>query len=355
MKLNSGQFDTFEEFVISKFQNPELVAQRAFENIIEKAKENEKNLQKNASFQKSKTKNIEVSNIWQKGFLLADLLSKWSLIVSPELTKICQPDKIILDKLYIKTNTDNIKKFFLQHEELVLQRINKYTNNKIIKGIYVNYDKINKTRQELFFGSVNFDKIQKFYFNIYKNGVEYGLIGPKELDILWDRHFVNSALLNKFLESQFTKICDVGTGGGFPGLVLAILNPNKEFTFIESIAKRCSWLDKQANLLGLQNIEIINKRSEDIKDKKFEIVTSRAVAELKKLIPQTVHLLEEEGQLICLKGRSINDEIDKAKPVLIKSKLRDIKIVRVFPNEISASKTIDFSFYSPAIVFAAKK
>ncbi|MDR3116401.1 MAG: 16S rRNA (guanine(527)-N(7))-methyltransferase RsmG [Bifidobacteriaceae bacterium] len=353
MKLNNGQFDTFKEFVISKFQNPELVTRRAFENII-KAGEARENYQKKTEFQKN-NEIIKINNIWEKGFLLADILSKWSLIVSPELTRISEPEKIILDKLYIKTNTDNIKKFFLDHQELILQRINKYTDNKIIKGIHVNYAKIGQSSQGLFFGEKYFDKIQKFYFNIYKNGVEYGLIGPKELDILWDRHFVNSALLNKFISAEITKVCDVGTGGGFPGLILAILNPDKKFTFIESIAKRCSWLDKQISILDLQNAEIINKRSEEVKNAKFEIVTSRAVAPLEKLIPQTVHLLNEGGQMISLKGKSINDEIDQAKDILLKSKLKNIKIARVYPNEISASKISDFSFYSSAIVFLAEK
>lgn len=170
------------------------------------------------------------------------------------------------------------------------------------------------------------DVLRAFAADLAARGEELGLIGPLELPRLWTRHLVNSALLAPLIKSGAT-VADIGTGGGMPGLVLAICRPDAKFFFIEPMERRCAWLNEQIERLGLTNAEVKRGRVEEFHDA-FEVdqVTARAVTALKKLVPITAPLLYDGGEMLFLKGASVENEIEAAEKPLRKHKVREISV-----------------------------
>ena len=155
-----------------------------------------------------------------------------------------------------------------------------------------------------------------------EEGERRGLIGPKEVDRIWSRHIVNCAALLSFLPKRGA-VMDVGSGAGLPGIVLAIARPDLEFRLVEIMERRCEWLVEVMERLGLDNVEVIRERSENLKRAdRVEVVTARAVAPLDKLLRITSKLIAPGGQLLALKGRRAYDEVEKAETELLKRHLR---------------------------------
>ena len=102
-------------------------------------------------------------------------------------------------------------------------------------------------------------------------------------------------------------LCDVGTGAGFPGVVLKIMYPNLKVTLIDSLQKRVNYLNEIIKELDLKDIEAIHTRGEDYKGQ-FDVVTSRAVANIETLVNYTMHLLKKDGVFIAMKG-NIEEEL----------------------------------------------
>lgn len=145
-----------------------------------------------------------------------------------------------------------------------------------------------------------------------------GLIGPREVPRLWRRHILNSAAVGRFLPKSGS-VADVGSGAGLPGIVLAIMRPDLEFTLIEPMERRVEWLAEVIDEVGLDNVEIAHKRAEELHEQvRFTAVTARAVAAMDKLLRFTMPLVEPGGRLLALKGERVQDEVDKAKYVLKK-------------------------------------
>lgn len=168
--------------------------------------------------------------------------------------------------------------------------------------------------------------LQAFADALTDHGELLGLIGPQELPRLWTRHLVNSALLAPLL-IEGSRVADVGTGGGFPGLVLAIIRPDVEFRLIEPMERRCAWLHEVIDELGLTNATVLRGRAEEYHDA-FEVdqITARAVTALRKLIPLTAPLLREAGEFLLLKGSGVHAEIDAAQKVIRKHKVVDVNV-----------------------------
>ena len=125
-------------------------------------------------------------------------------------------------------------------------------------------------------------------------------------------HILDSAVVSPLIKDRGDNIADVGTGAGFPGLVLAILNPDKHFTLIDSIAKKLSFVRTAMVSLNLNNISIINDRCENIKlDKKFDCILSRAFAPLCKIIEWCKDLISDEGVFLAMKANLEHDELDQ--------------------------------------------
>ena len=237
--------------------------------------------------------------------------------------------------------------------------------------------------------------MQRFHDKILREGVERGIIGPRDEDIIWERHILNSAAIVPFVrerlttDSQTATVADIGSGGGFPGIVLAACLPQCNVVLVEPMERRVIWLQEVVDELHLPNVVVLRKRAEDLVQKSshaskrhnkkglygrhhdrkrnaelsvpvsgngslsfaaagngdsrqyavvnshdsstvtdregpanadsnpsvrrsFDVVTCRAVAPMTKLSGWTLPLLRSGGQLIALKGRSAQAELDKA-------------------------------------------
>ncbi|WEV41970.1 16S rRNA (guanine(527)-N(7))-methyltransferase RsmG [Bifidobacterium sp. ESL0682] len=174
------------------------------------------------------------------------------------------------------------------------------------------------------FGSA-FDQMKLFKDKLAREGEERGIIGPRDVDIIWERHILNSAAIVPFIEAstedeRFKTVADIGSGGGFPGIVVAACLPDHDVTLIEPMERRVDWLNECVTELNLENVTVVRQRAEDyIKALKhgkelhpFAVVTSRAVAPMTKLSGWTLPLVRHGGQLIALKGRSAPAEVHKA-------------------------------------------
>lgn len=144
------------------------------------------------------------------------------------------------------------------------------------------------------------------------DGVVRGLIGPREVPRLWERHLVNCALLGKAIPEGLD-VCDIGTGAGLPGLVLALDRPDLTLTLVEPLLRRTTFLDEAVTALGLDNVEVVRARAEELHGvRDFSVVTSRAVAPLDRLLSWSMPLVRQGGALVAMKGSSAADEVRSA-------------------------------------------
>jgi len=165
-----------------------------------------------------------------------------------------------------------------------------------------------------------FDAVVAFAHLLAKEGEVRGLIGPRELDRLWERHILNSAAVVPFLGDGH--IVDVGSGAGLPGLVIAAMLPDRDVPLIEPMERRVAWLTEAAAHVGLTNVTVLRGRAEEYwEGVEAGALTARAVASIDKLIKWCAPLLAENGSMALLKGRSAADEIDRAKYALRKARL----------------------------------
>lgn len=149
-------------------------------------------------------------------------------------------------------------------------------------------------------------------------GVERGLIGPREAPRLWDRHLLNCAVLGDLLP-EGSGVADIGSGAGLPGLVLAIHRPDLRLTLIEPLLRRTTFLEEVVAQLELDNVEVVRGRADLLHGKRtFDVVTSRAVAPLGRLLEWSMPLVAPHGALVAMKGSSIQEEIVEAAPILAK-------------------------------------
>lgn len=148
------------------------------------------------------------------------------------------------------------------------------------------------------------------------------VISRKDIDSLYERHVLHSLSIAAAFEwVPNTRVIDIGCGGGFPGLPLAIFYPNVTFHLVDSIAKKLTVVKEIASSIGLTNITTQHTRAESIRDRKFDFAVSRAVAPLKELWSWSKPLLKAANQtipgnnppgLICLKGGDLNEEIQQS-------------------------------------------
>lgn len=167
--------------------------------------------------------------------------------------------------------------------------------------------------------------LEKLYQILIKENEKINLTRIVEKEDVYLKHFYDSLTIVKVVNlTKVNTLCDVGTGAGFPGIVLKIVYPHLKVTLVDSLLKRVKYLNKTIKKLQLENIEAIHTRSEDYKGE-FDIVVSRAVANLKKLIPWSIHLVKKEGQVIAMKG-NIDEELTGIDQVLKKNHCQINKI-----------------------------
>jgi 16S rRNA (guanine527-N7)-methyltransferase len=196
-----------------------------------------------------------------------------------------------------------------------------------------------------------FDALESIYRDW--NG-KINLISRKDIDSLYEKHVLHSLSIAKsFGFKKDHQILDIGTGGGFPGIPLAIFFPQTEFLLLDSIGKKIKVVQEVASALGLPNVSAVHSRVEDIRNRQFDCVVSRAVAPLKELWDWSKPLLrkrknggpvltaEEPGVavngLISLKGGDLAKEISE-------SRCRPLiqEIFEIFPEEYFRQKFLLF-------------
>ena len=149
-------------------------------------------------------------------------------------------------------------------------------------------------------------------------GVVRGLIGPREVPRLWDRHLVNCGLLAPLLPDG-ASVADLGSGAGLPGMVLALARPDLRVTLIEPMARRVAFLDEAVEILGLDRVTVVRGRAEDWSGpERFDVVTARALAPLPKLLSWGMPLVADGGVMLAMKGSLAAEEIEAAKAELIR-------------------------------------
>jgi 16S rRNA (guanine527-N7)-methyltransferase len=171
--------------------------------------------------------------------------------------------------------------------------------------------------------------------NLYKEWNEkINIISRKDIDSLYQKHVLHSlSIAAEFEFADNSEIIDLGTGGGFPGIPLAIFFPQVKFHLVDSIAKKLKVVDAVAGEIGLKNVTTRHSRAEDIKNRKFDFVVSRAVAPLKDLWRWSKPLLKIKTQteftpgLICLKGGDLANEIQESG-----TRPRVMEIASIFPE-----------------------
>lgn len=145
------------------------------------------------------------------------------------------------------------------------------------------------------------------------DGIERGLIGPREADRLWDRHILNCAVVawDKNLVPVSSTVVDVGSGAGLPGLVWAICRPDLTVTLVESLQRRTTFLTEAVAKLGLgDRVDVVRARAEEVRDRRWDVATARAVAPLPKLLPWLAPLTQRS--ILAMKGRTAAEEMAAA-------------------------------------------
>ncbi len=189
-----------------------------------------------------------------------------------------------------------------------------------------------------FFGE-RIDVIRSFVSNLERFGQPRGLIGPSEVPRLWSRHILNSAFVSPVLRGGL--IGDIGSGAGLPGIVLAIARPDCDFVLIEPTGRRIAWLEEQVELLELRNVRLVRARAQEtVLDQPLDQVTARAVTSLAKLIPLAVPLLRTGGEILFIKGASVNAEISAAEKIIRRFQLRGIEVLSLGQGLVSEATQV---------------
>jgi 16S rRNA (guanine527-N7)-methyltransferase len=173
-------------------------------------------------------------------------------------------------------------------------------------------------------------------------GVEWGLLGPREVDRIWDRHLLNCAAAAELVETG-ERIVDIGSGAGLPGLPMAIAKPGLRVVLVESLLRRTEFLGMVIDELGL-DVEVVRGRAEDSEVRRTaggaDAVTSRAVAPLDKLARWSLPLLRQGGRLLAIKGERAPDELREHRRVLTKLGAVDARVVECGVSLLSPPTTV---------------
>jgi len=176
------------------------------------------------------------------------------------------------------------------------------------------------------------DLADQYHAWLAEHATVRGLIGPREVPRLWDRHILNCAALADVIPDGAT-VADIGSGAGLPGIPLAIARPDVQVILIEPLLRRTTFLDEVVADLQLDNVTVIRGRAEEKVVRKaaglVDVVTSRAVAPLGKLAGWSLPLVRSGGQMIAMKGSSAAEEIERDAKLIKKAKGRQPVIVEV--------------------------
>jgi 16S rRNA (guanine527-N7)-methyltransferase len=152
---------------------------------------------------------------------------------------------------------------------------------------------------------------ERFVAHLADTGISWGLVGPREVPRLWDRHVLNCAVLTDLMAAD-ARVIDIGSGAGLPGLTIALRRPDLGVVLVEPLLRRARWLELVVADLGLPNVTVRRARAEELHGREHgDYVTARAVASLDRLARWGLPLLSPHGELLALKGQSAADEVSR--------------------------------------------
>jgi 16S rRNA (guanine527-N7)-methyltransferase len=167
-----------------------------------------------------------------------------------------------------------------------------------------------------------------------------GLIGPREVPRLWERHLLNSAAVAELVPRPCSLI-DLGSGAGLPGIVLALLLPDVKVTLLEPMLRRVTFLEECVRALGLGNAVVVRGRAEELAGRiSADVVTARAVAPLDRLAVLALGLARPGGIVLAIKGSRADQEVASARPVLRRLGIRDITVVCAGSGKVDPAVTV---------------
>ncbi|GHK03575.1 16S rRNA (guanine(527)-N(7))-methyltransferase RsmG [Streptomyces sp. NPDC003753] len=172
-------------------------------------------------------------------------------------------------------------------------------------------------------------------------GVQRGLIGPREVPRLWERHLLNCAVLSEVVPEGVT-VCDVGSGAGLPGIPLALVREDLKITLLEPLLRRTNFLTEVVELLGLDHVTVVRGRAEEVMGKipPVHVVTARAVAPLDRLATWGIPLLRPYGEMLALKGDTAEEELKSAATALAKLGAVETSILHVGEGIVDPPSTV---------------
>ncbi|MFD9389828.1 16S rRNA (guanine(527)-N(7))-methyltransferase RsmG [Streptomyces sp. NPDC060000] len=172
-------------------------------------------------------------------------------------------------------------------------------------------------------------------------GVQRGLIGPREVPRLWERHLLNCAVLSEVVPEGVT-VCDVGSGAGLPGIPLALVREDLKITLLEPLLRRTNFLTEVVELLGLDHVTVARGRAEEVMGTMppVHVVTARAVAPLDRLATWGIPLLRPYGEMLALKGDTAEEELKSASTALSKLGAVGTSILQVGEGVVEPLSTV---------------
>lgn len=186
--------------------------------------------------------------------------------------------------------------------------------------------------------------VSRFAEHLATAGIERGLIGPRELPRLWDRHLLNCAVVADLLPVS-ARVVDVGSGAGLPGLVVACRRPDLRVDLVEPLQRRILFLEETVALLSLADqVRIVRGRAEDADVRSAvgdsEWVTARAVAPLGRLVGWCLPLVRPGGSLLAMKGERAESEVDGSRRAVRAAGGEDARIVRCGEGWVNEPATV---------------
>ncbi|GGZ10545.1 ribosomal RNA small subunit methyltransferase G [Streptomyces olivaceoviridis] len=190
-------------------------------------------------------------------------------------------------------------------------------------------------------------------------GVQRGLIGPREVPRLWERHILNCAVLSEAVPEAVT-VCDVGSGAGLPGIPLALVRDDLNITLLEPLLRRTNFLTEVVELLGLDHVTVVRGRAEEVLGKlpPVHVVTARAVAPLDRLAAWGIPLLRPYGEMLALKGDTAEEELKASAAALSKLGAVETSILHVgegIVDPLSTVVRVEVGESPGGVRFAAKR
>ncbi|WP_234347992.1 16S rRNA (guanine(527)-N(7))-methyltransferase RsmG [Streptomyces specialis] len=192
-----------------------------------------------------------------------------------------------------------------------------------------------------------------------ETGVRRGLIGPREVPRLWERHLLNCAVLSEAVPEDVT-VCDVGSGAGLPGIPLALVRPDLRITLLEPLLRRTNFLQEVVELLGLDQVTVVRGRAEEVLSTltPVHVVTARAVAPLDRLAGWGVPLLRPYGEMLAIKGDTAAEELKNARGALGKLGVVRSSVLQVGAGLVDPPSTlvrVEVGESPGGVRFAAKR